>query len=52
MTGIVKPTSGFVVAPMTVIASEMLGIATAKTKHVVITPNVTMRFYFLFIVTP
>ena len=50
--GRVNPTSGFDVAPMTVMASEMLGMATASTKQVVMIAKVIRKFYILFIVFP
>ena len=44
-----NPTAGLLVAPMTVMASEMFGMNTASTKHVVTMINVHKRFSFLFI---
>ena len=44
-----NPTAGLLVAPITVMASEMFGMKTASTKHVVTMINVHKRFSFLFI---
>ena len=45
MIGKQKPTAGLLVAPMTVIASEIFGIKTARRKHVVTIINVHSKFW-------